>query len=101
MSQPPLYRRTYERRDRFRSATCNCQASALPVKSLFQTEVLHARFLRHRVSEATLLNLDIKLCRFLFNLVNEAGGLVVLVFAWYQTLRGRRRLFVLNVDLLL
>src|SRR5262245_50093399 len=48
-----------------------------------------------------LLNLDIKRCRFFFDLVNEAGGLVVLVLAWYQTLGGRSRLLVLNVDLLL
>src|SRR5438067_13558165 len=50
---------------------------------------------------ATLLNLDIKRCRFLFDLVNEAGGLVVLVLAWYQTLARRSRLFALHVDLLL
>src|SRR5262245_14196657 len=96
MSQPPLYGGTYERRDRFRPSSCNCQASARPL--VFRSSVLRGQA---RGVMATLLNLDIKRCRFLFDLVNEAGGLVVLVFAWYQTLRGRRRLFVLNVDLLL
>ena len=50
---------------------------------------------------ATLLNLDIKRCRLFFDPVSETGGLLVFLLAWYQTLGGRRRLFALNVDLLL
>src|SRR5581483_9876496 len=75
------------------------------LKSLGFCDGVHCAFCcgvdRPNIVMAKLLNLDIKRRRFVFDRVNKAGRLVVLILAWDQTLGGRSRLLALNVDLLL
>src|SRR6184192_1137246 len=63
---------------------------------------ISASFVMHSsCSREQSFQLDIQHARLLWHRVRDPGRLLVLVLAWYQTLARRRRLFALNVDLLL